>query len=209
MSKIFSFHLLIILFFLFNYETCQDFSDQDVMKALACISIIKHLDNKNLDQHMVSGYMISCFINIDDSTVQKVLENQLSNDLHIDKSQIDKLTDFSGLQRQYSQNDILEYSKRLNSAIAKLQSQQNERGQNGMPSGKKGSKNKGSNDNSENEAGLIPFMIRGIIGLFNPNDSFLVLLIFFVLAYFGLKSLRKLFGNNSKNITIKKKTKSN
>ena len=209
MSKIFSFPLLIILLFLFNFETCQDFSDQDMIKALACISIIKHIDNKNLDQNMISGYMISCFINIDDSTVQKVLENQLSNDLHIDKSQIDKLTDFSGLQRQYSQNDILEYSKRLNSAIAKLQSQQNERGQNGMPSGKKGSKNKGSNDNSENEAGLIPFMIRGIIGLFNPNDSFLVLLIFFVLAYFGLKSMRKLFGNNSKNITIKKKTKGN
>jgi hypothetical protein len=210
MSKIFSFHLLIILLFLFNYETCQDFSDQDVMKALACISIIKHLDNKNLDQHMVSGYMISCFINIDDSTVHKVIGNQLTNDLQIDKSQIDKLIDFSGLQSQYSQNDILEYSKKLNSAIEKLQSQQNERGQNGMPSGRGGSKNKGSKeDNSENEAGLIPFMIRGIIGLFNPNDSFLALMIFFVLAYFGLKSLRKLFGNNSKNITIKKKTKSN
>jgi hypothetical protein len=121
-----------------------------------------------------------------------------------------KLIDFSGLQSQYSQNDILEYSKKLNSAIEKLQSQQNERGQNGMPSGRGGSKNKGSKeDNSENEAGLIPFMIRGIIGLFNPNDSFLALMIFFVLAYFGLKSLRKLFGNNSKNITIKKKTKSN
>ena len=206
MSKKISISLIIISLFLFKSELCQDFTDQDMMKAVACISIIKHIDNNNLDQHKVSIYMISCFINIDESTVSKAIENQLSNDLKIDKSVIDKLIDFSELQNKYSQNDILEYSKKLNSAIENLKSQQREAGPYGMPSGKRGNRNKGSKDNSESEAGLIPFMIKGIIGLFNPNDSFLVLVGLFVMTYFGLKGLRKLFGNNKINISNKKKT---
>ena len=35
-------------------------------------------------------------------------------------------------------------------------------------------------------------MINGLMGIFNPNDSFLFLIGFFVLVYFGLKGLKKL-----------------
>ena len=202
MLKNISFHFLIISLFLFNYEICQDI-DQDAMKAVACISLIKKMDNKNLDQRLISGYMLSCFINIDDAKVQKLLSNQFSNDINLEKDEIEKLTDFSSFQSKYSQSEIMEFSKRLNSALEKLKNQQNI----GMPPNQ-GGKDKSSKKSSENGGGLLEFMIKGLIGLFNPNDSFLFLIGFFVLVYFGLKGLRKLFVGK-KNINDKKERKKN
>ena len=197
-----SFHFLIYFLFLFNYEICQDI-DQDTMKAVACISLIKKMDNKKLDQQLISGYMISCFINIDDAKVKKILSNQFSNDIGLEKDEIKKLTDFSSFQSKYSQSEIMDFSKRLNSALEKLKNQQNI----GMPPNQ-GGKDKSSKKSSENGGGLLEFMIKGLIGLFNPNDSFLFLIGFFVLVYFGLKGLRKLFVGK-KNINDKKERKKN
>ena len=193
-----SFHFLIYFLFLFNYEICQDI-DQDTMKAVACISLIKKMDNKKLDQQLISGYMISCFINIDDANVKKILSNQFSNDIGLEKDEIKKLTDFSSFQSKYSQSEIMDFSKRLNSALEKLKDQQSM----GMPPNQ-GTNDKSSKKISENDGGLLAFMINGLFGLFNPNDSFLFLIGFFVLVYFGLKGLKKLCVNKKKKINDKK-----
>ena len=61
---------IIVVIFLFNYQACQDF-DEDTMKALGCLSLIRKLDNdKQQDQRMVSAYLQSCFVNIEESQVQ-------------------------------------------------------------------------------------------------------------------------------------------
>ena len=197
-----SLHFLIISLFLFNYEICQDI-DQDTMKAVACISLIKKMENKNLDQQLISGYMISCFINIDDAKVQKLLSNQFSNDVGLEKDEIKKLTDFSSFQSKYSQSDIMEFSKRLNSALEKLKNQQNI----GMTPNQGTRDQSSKKKNSDNYGGLLAFMINGLMGIFNPNDSFLFLIGFFVLVYFGLKGLKKLCVKKKKNTNDKKEKK--
>ena len=201
MSKKIALSLLISLIFSFNYAMCQNL-DQDMMKAIACISVLKKMGDKVQDQRLVSSYLITCFITIDDQTTQKLISNQFSNNLNLEKKEIDKLTDITQLQTKYSQSDIEEYSKRLNNALEKLKN--SNIGQNMQPGN---GENTGSSKNSEN-TGLIGFMIKGLMGLFNPGDSFLFLIGLFVLSYFCLKSLRKLLNAGKKN-TNKKKGKKN
>ena len=198
MSKRIPFLLLIISLFLFNYEICQDY-DQDTMKAIACISLIKKMGNKITDKNLISGYMLSCFINIDDSAIQNLIANQLSNDINMEQKEMDKLVDFATIQSKYSQNEIIDYSKKLNSALEKLKNVNEMH----MPSGQR-RREKGSNKNTENEGSLLSFIISNIFKLFNPNDSFLVLIGFFVVSYFCLKGLRKLCDEQKHNNNKKK-----
>ena len=197
MSKKIALSLFISLLFSFNYIICQNL-DKDMMKAIACISLLKKMEDKAQDQRLISGYILTCFINIDDATTQKLISNQFSSNLNLEKSEIEKLTDIGQLQTKYSQSEITEYSKQLNNALEKLKN--SNMGQN-MQSGKGG--DTGSNQNSES-TGLIGFMIKGLIGLFNPGDSFLFLIGLFVLSYFCLKSLRKLLNAGKKNTNKKK-----
>jgi hypothetical protein len=205
MSKNIAFPLLILLLFLFNYDICQS-SELDTIKAIGCISVIRKMENKSTDQRLISGYLLSCFINIDESTARQLIPTDpLSSNLNIDKEQIERLTDFNSLQTKYSQSDIMEYSKRLNSAIEKLQ---DGTFGDGKGSNRRGKKEKGESQQSEG-SGFIPFLINSIVALFNPNDSFLLLIGFFVFIYFSLKGLRKLFGNKKKNTDKKKGKKIN
>ena len=197
MSKKIALSLFISLLFSFNYIICQNL-DKDMMKAIACISLLKKMEDKAQDQRLISGYILTCFINIDDATTQKLISNQFSSNLNLEKSEIEKLTDIGQLQTKYSQSEITEYSKQLNNALEKLKN--SNMGQN-MQSGKGG--DTGSNQNSES-TGLIGFMIKGLIGLFNPGDSFLFLIGLFILSYFCLKSLRKLLNAGKKNTNKKK-----
>ena len=47
-----------------------------MMKAAACISLIKSLGNDKLDSKELSAFMITCFINIEQSTVNKMFQIQ-------------------------------------------------------------------------------------------------------------------------------------
>ena len=200
MSKKIVFHLLICLLLLFKYEICQT-ADMDMMKAVACISLIKKMPDKIQDQRLISSYLLKCFISIEESSIQKLLSNQMSNSIDLDKSEVDKLTDISKLQTEYSQSDISDYSRKLNSALEKLK-----KADPNMPENEK-SRNRDSNSNKNSESNtLLDFIIYGFMSFLNPNDSFLVLIVFFVLAYFGLKGLKKLFaGNKKEKVNIKPK----
>ena len=191
---------IILLIFLFNYEVCQDF-DEDTMKALGCLSLIRKLDNdKQQDQRMVSALLLSCFVNIEESQVKKLLASQYSNKMELSKSEVDKLVDMQSLQSKYSQSELIDFSKKLNSALGNLKNMESGGQQAGW-----GSK-KGSNKNTDNSSGgLIGFLISNIISLFNPNDSFLFLIGLFLMIYFGLKGLRKLLDKKNKNNKNNKK----
>ena len=114
--------------------------------------------------------------------------------MELSKSEVDKLVDMQSLQSKYSQSELIDYSKKLNSALGNLKNMES-----GGPQASRGSK-KGSNKNTDiSSGGLIGFLISNIISLFNPNDSFLFLIGLFLMIYFGLKGLRKLLDKKNKN----------
>ena len=191
---------IVLVIFLFNYQACQDF-DEDTMKALGCLSLIRKLDNdKQQDQRMVSAILLSCFVNVEESQVKKLISSQYSNKMELSKSEVEKLVDMQSLQSKYSQSELIDYSKKLNTALGNLKNMEQ-----GGPYTSKGSK-KGSNKSTNNGGGgLIGFLISNIISLFNPNDSFLFLIGLFVMIYFGLKGLRKLLDKKNKNNKKKEK----
>ena len=200
MSKNISFPIIVISLFLLNVILSQDV-DEDMLKAIACISLIRKMDKKVTDQNILSGYMVTCFSRIDDSLLSK-LSNPLSNDISISEDQVKKLTDFQSFTQEHTSNEMIELSKRLNSALEKLKN--TNLSPDGIKAAQSGKRKGGSNKESDSEGGFIPFLFNGLKGLFNPNDSFLVLIGLFVTAYFCLKGLRKILGSKKTNNNKKK-----
>ena len=200
MSKNISFSIIVISLFLLNVILSQDV-DEDMLKAIACISLIRKMDKKVTDQNILSGYMVTCFSRIDDSLLSK-LSNPLSNDISISEDQVKKLTDFQSFTQEHSSNEMIELSKRLNSALEKLKN--TNLSPEGIKAAQSGKRKSSSNKEEDSEGGFIPFLFNGLRGLFNPNDSFLVLIGLFVMAYFCLKGLRKILGSKKTNTNKKK-----
>ena len=198
---------LFLLISIIDLAELQEF-DKDMMRAVACITLIKKLENKPQDQRELSTYILTCFISIDDKTTQKLIQEQASNKLDLTSDQISKLTDMYQLQQKYTEDQIMDFSKALNDALEKLQ--KNEGG------GMRNQKSSGFNNNNKTPQGsdLLEKIIGGIIGLFNPNDSLLLLVGFFVVFYLFLRQIRKWFDNSekiknkvNKSNKVKKKTK--
>ena len=192
MSKKIAFHSLLFLLLLFEYEISQNV-DKDMMKALACIAVIKAKKDTIQDQRLITNYMLKCFISIDDSSIQKLLSNQMSDNFDLDKSDVDKLTDISKLSVEYSKEEISDFSRKLNMALEKLKNADLNVAEN-----EKSRKSDSNSNKSPESSELLEYIINGFMSFLNPNDSFLVLIVFFVLAYFGLKGLKKLFAGNKK-----------
>ena len=76
---------IIFLFFLLSIIEISKLQevDKDMMRAVACLSLIRRLDDKSVDQRILSTYMLSCFAQIDDSTAQKLIMSQTSNRLDL------------------------------------------------------------------------------------------------------------------------------
>ena len=198
---------LFLLISIIDLAELQEF-DKDMMRAVACITLIKKLENKPQDQRELSTYILTCFISIDDETTQKLIQEQASNKLDLTADQISKLTDMYQLQQKYTEDQIMDFSKALNDALEKLQKN--------AGGGMRNQQSSGFNNNNKapQGSGLFEKIIGGIIGLFNPNDSLLLLVGFFVVFYLFLRQIRKWFDNSekiknkvNKSNKVKKKTK--
>ena len=198
---------LFLLISIIDLAELQEF-DKDMMRAVACITLIKKLENKPQDQRELSTYILTCFISIDDATTQKLIQEQASNKLDLTADQISKLTDMYQLQQKYTEDQIMDFSKALNDALEKLQKN--------AGGGMRNQQSSGFNNNNKapQGSGLLEKIIGGIIGLFNPNDSLLLLVGFFVVFYLFLRQIRKWFDNSekiknkvNKSNKVKKKTK--
>ena len=198
---------LFLLISIIDLAELQEF-DKDMMRAVACITLIKKLENKPQDQRELSTYILTCFISIDDATTQKLIQEQASNKLDLTSDQISKLTDMYQLQQKYTEDQIMDFSKALNDALEKLQKN--------AGGGMRNQQSSGFNNNNKapQGSGLFEKIIGGIIGLFNPNDSLLLLVGFFVVFYLFLRQIRKWFDNSekiknkvNKSNKVKKKTK--
>ena len=189
---------IIFLFFLLSIIEISKLQevDKDMMRAVACLSLIRRLDDKSVDQRVLSTYMLSCFVQIDDSTAQKLIMSQTSNRLDLSEEQIKKLTNMHEIEKKYTEDQIMDYSNALNKALEKLKNA----GPGSMRSPQKGSRgNSNSNKNRENANSLLGNMISVLLGLFSTNDSLLLLIGLFVGLYLILKQVRKCCTNNEKN----------
>ena len=189
---------IIFLFFLLNIIEISKLPevDKDMMRAVACLSLIRKLDNKSSDQRVLSTYLLTCFVTIDDSTTQKLIMSQASNKLDLSKAQIEKLTNMYEIEKKFTEDQIMDYSNALNKALEKLKNV----GPGGLKAPPKGSSgNSYSNKNRENVNSLLGNMISVLFGLFSTNDSLLILIGLFVGLYLILKQIRKCCANNEKN----------
>ena len=194
---------LLILLNLLSISYTQNL-DKSVLKAAGCLTLVKKLKDKPNDQRVATGLLLSCFINIDEETADKLLQNQFYEKMGIEESEVVKLIDFNKLQNKYSQEQLEEYSKALNKALDPLR----EKGP-GDNSGKGPNMYENDEENSENNESIVNYIVK----LFTSSDSLLLLFGLFVVFYFCLQKMRKWFGKsgkdtNNKTINNQKSTKS-
>ena len=194
---------LLILLNLLSISNTQNL-DKSVLKAAGCLTLVKKLKDKPNDQRVATGLLLSCFINIDEETADKLLQNQFYEKMGIEESEVVKLIDFNKLQNKYSQEQLEEYSKALNKALDPLR----EKGPRDN-SGKGPNMYENEEENSENNESIVNYIIK----LFTSSDSLLLLFGLFVVFYFCLQKMRKWFGksgkdSNNKTINNQKSTKS-
>ena len=187
---------LFILISLIELSKLQEV-DKDMMRAVACLSLIRKLDNKPNDQRVLSTYILTCFITIDDSTAQKLIMSQSSNKLDLSQEQIEKLTNIYNVENKFTEDQIMDYSKALNDALERLKNA----GPDGLRNPPKGSSSSKSNKKRESGSSLFGNMISVLLGLFSTNDSLLLLIGFFIGIYLFLRQMRKCCGNEEKNKT--------
>ena len=88
------------------------------------LSLIRKMENKPSDQRVLSSYILTCFISIDEPTTQKLLLSQTSNKLDLTKDEISKLTDMYQIEKKYTEDQIMDFSKALNTAFEKIKNAQ-------------------------------------------------------------------------------------
>ena len=167
--------------------------DKSVLKAGGCLTLVKKLKNKPDDQRVMTGLLLSCFINVDEETADILLKNQFYEKMGIEDSEVMKLIDFNTIQKKYSQEQIEEYSKALNKALEPLRD-------NGDGKRKSSQPIDPENPNYEDDDyGNTGSLINSIINLFTSSDSLLLLFVLFVVFYFCLQKVRKWFGGSDKS----------
>ena len=190
LKKIYSF--LLISLNLLTFSNSQNL-DKSVLKAAGCLTLVKKLKNKPDDQRVMTGLLLSCFINVDEETADILLKNQFYEKMGIEDSEVMKLIDFNTIQKKYSQEQIEEYSKALNKALEPLRD-------NGDGKRKSSQPIDPENPNYEDDDyGNTGSLINSIINLLTSSDSLLLLFVLFVVFYFCLQKVRKWFGGSDKS----------
>ena len=187
LKKIYSF--LLISLNLLTFSNSQNL-DKSVLKAAGCLTLVKKLKDKPNDQRVATGLLLSCFINVDEETADKLLQNQFYEKMGIEDSEVMKLIDFNKIQNKYSQEQIEEYSKALNKALDPLR----DKGP-GDKSGQGPNPYDNEEENSENNGSIVDYIIK----LFTSSDSLLLFFILSVGFYFCLQKMRKWLGKGDKN----------
>ena len=173
-------------------EQCQDY-DKDTIRTLSCLNFLRKLKINNQDQQYLSSVLLSCFINIDESLEQKLISSQSPDSMPLSESEKDKLMDLSDIQTKYSQNELIDFSQRLNSAMEQLKEMNSGGGRN-YQSSKRGGGKKNENNRSQG-VGLFGLFIQNFFNMLNPHNSFFPIIIILVVTFYTLKALRKFFSN--------------
>ena len=195
MSKIIQNYSLIFIIFSIILTSNAQILDKNVLKAAGCITLVKKLKNKPTDQRVITSFLLSCFINIGEDTANKLLQNQYYDNMGIEESQIMKLIDFNSIQKRFTEQQIEEYSKALNTALEPLRDKP---GNHPHPNNPYDEENPNSEE-EDNNVGLVDSITNYFVRLFTSSDSILLLFVLFGVFYFCLQKMRKWFGNSDKD----------
>ena len=192
--------LSILILTLSQFQT----DDQDVTKALSCMSLVnkKMQKDKTQDAHAYSAMMLKCFITIKDDQVKEALQHlQQGREPDFSESVINKLTDSSDLN-SYNQEELLKNSKKLGKAIEKFKKMQEKGGM--------GSYDDDFGDNVDPNIGgnAIGLFAKGLNYLFVTANSFGGMVIILVGLFFGIRVLKNICKNVEGVEKSKKKNKS-
>ena len=194
MSKIIQNYSFIFIIFSIILTSNAQILDKNILKAAGCITLVKKLKNKPTDQRVITSFLLSCFINIDEDTANKLLQNQYYDNMGIEESQIMQLIDFNSIQKRYTEQQIEEYSKALNTALEPLRDKP---GNQPHPNNPYDEEN--PNTEEDNNVGLLDSITNYFVRLFTSSDSILLLFVLFGVFYFCLQKMRKWFGNSNKD----------
>ena len=195
MSKIIQNYSFLFIIFSIILTSNTQILDKNVLKAAGCITLVKKLKNKPTDQRIITSFLLSCFINIDEDTANKLLQNQYYDNIGIEESQIMKLIDFNSIQKRYTEQQIEQYSKALNTALEPLRDKPG----NHQPHPDNPYDDENPNSEEENNVGLVDSITNYFVNLFTSSDSILLLFVLFGVFYFCLQKMRKWFGNDDKD----------
>ena len=196
-----SIYIFLIIIFNLLLLTKSQFWDKDVLKAASCVTLLKKIPNKPQDNKIITYYLLACFINIDEETANKIFEMEHYDNLGIEESQIIKLLDINSIQRQYTQEQINDFSNLLNKALESLKSV----GKSHDREKSDGSYDYDNDQKADENNGLINYIIK----LFTSSDSLIFLVILFAIFYYILQKMRKCIKKNDKDDNNKKSNKKN
>ncbi len=211
MKKIFSLsQLFLLITFLLSLIKSQKVND--VSKAVACMSIINKVvqeEGGEPDPRKFSPMMLNCFVTIKDEQLKDILNSMRSN-LEFSNSQVIKeLTDANGLQSKFQQEQLMEYSKRLNNAIDKFKKIQENRGGfsmedlEGDDEHENKAKGKGNSGKKEKKnGGILGFLLGTIFDL--GSSSYMMFGFFLLGMFFSLRFLKMLCKVNKPKKKVKK-----
>ena len=203
-KKIFEYILLLIMF----NQISGQLLDKSVLKAAGCVTLVKKLKNKPNDKKMDTIFLLSCFINIDESTADLLLQNQYYEKIGIEENQIMELINFESIRKRFTEEQISEYSKALNKALEPLKNDGQKSKEEQDSFGYKYS----MEDKESSEENNTNFIINIIIKYLTSTDSLILLCGLSIIFYFSLQKIRKFFSesdNDGNNINKNKKASKN
>jgi len=198
--------ILILSLNFFILIICQD---EDIVKSVACMSLLneKYKDKeKQINQKTYGSEILNCYITITEVEAKEIVMGLQQGIKTLEKEDIDRLTDISGL-KNYTNDEIKEYSQKLNKAITSFQKMQDN-----YNSGKRDRQNddvddehyKKSHPSRGNFLGSIMKGMTGILKLANNIGTVILIIIF---GYFALILFRKYCDNGKRRKETKTKEK--
>ncbi len=202
--------LFILLLVIFSqiFISSSQLLDKSVLKAAGCVTLVKKLKNKPNDKKMDTIFLLSCFINIDESTADLLLQNQYYEKIGIEENQIMELINFESIRKRFTEEQISEYSKALNKALEPLKNDGQKSKEEQDSFGYKYS----MEDKESSEENNTNFIINIIIKYLTSTDSLILLCGLSIIFYFSLQKIRKFFSesdNDGNNINKNKKASKN
>ena len=173
--------LLIILTNLMTLNICE-IDNEDITKAISCMSLISQKFEKEPDPKTYSSLMLKCFITITDVEAKEILVRIEQGMKSMEDEDIQKLIDIDSL-KNISQNELEKQSLKLEKAIKAFQKMQENYSSN--------KKDKNYEDDDEYRKSLpsrgnfLGVIMKGMTGILKAANNIGTIIIIIIFVYFG------------------------
>ena len=181
--------------------------NEDIFKSVACMNLLneKYQDNQ-INQKTYFSEILYCYIIITEVEAKEIVMGIEQGIKTLEKEDIDRLTDINGL-KNYTNDEIKEYTKKLNNAISSFQKMQEN-----YKSGKRERQNDDVDDENYKKShpsrgNFLGSIMKGMTGILKLANNIGSVIIFIIFGYFALILFRKYCDNGKRNKENKNKEK--